>query len=309
MKRLLIVLGALAIPVHAPAISLNEKVWIHGSEDCRLNRDPPIEVFSFNPSTYVLRQNKCLHYEAPFIYVLFGEDTVFVQDTGATTDVERFPLYKVILDLIAERKRTSTKSLTVLVTHSHSHSDHTAADAQFRGQPGVTLIEPTAKAVRAHFGFGSWPDGQTRIDLGGRTLTVMPIPGHQDESLAVYDEATKWLLTGDTIYPGRLYVMDWASYRASINRLVEFSKTHEISAIMGTHIEMSRAGELFPAGSTFQPSEQALPLTVEDLRQLHEQLQQAGDKAREIKMTRFVVSPIGMFQRILGSILKAIGVR
>jgi len=305
----LIALAALAIPAHAAPSSLDEKTWIHGSEDCRLNRDPPIEVFAYSTTTYVLRQNKCVHFEAPFIYVLFGDRTVFVQDTGATDDAERFPLYDVILGLVSERQRTTKKTLDVLVTHSHSHGDHTAADVQFRGKTGVKLIEPTAQAVRGQFGFGAWPDGRATIDLGGRTLTVVPIPGHQDESLAVYDDATKWLLTGDTVYPGRLYVRDWAAYRASIGRLVDFSKSHDISAIMGTHIEISRTRELFPAGVTFQPNEAPLPLTVQDLRQLHEALRQAGDKPRKIEMEKFAVAPIGAFQRALGSILKALGVR
>ena len=305
----LVALGVLTAPAYAAPTSLGEKDWIHGSENCRANRDPPIEVFAFDATTFVLRQNKCLHFEAPFIYVFFGAHTAFVQDTGATAEADRFPLRKVILDLVAERQRLTATSLRILVTHSHSHSDHTAADAQFRGQAGVTLIEPTAQAVKEHFGFGQWPDGEATIDLGGRTLTVMPIPGHQDESLAVYDDATKWLLTGDTVYPGRLYVKDWAAYKASIGRLVEFSKAREVSAVMGTHIEMSRAGESFPPGTTFQPGEAALPLAALDLVRLHERLIQAGDKPVEIRMERFVVVPIGAVQRILGRILKAIGVR
>ena len=309
MRSWLIALSILTTPAYAVPVGLSEKLWIHGSEDCQVNRDPPIEVFAFDPTTYVLRQNKCLHAEAPFIYVFFGDHTVFVQDTGATAEGDRFPLYDVIRGLIAERQRATANQLNVLVTHSHSHSDHTAADAQFRGQPGVTLIEPTMQAVRNHFGFGQWPSGQANLDLGGRTLIVVPIPGHQDESLAVYDETTKWLLTGDTIYPGRLYVKDWAAYKASISRLVDFSKTHEISAVMGTHIEISGAGELFPPGSTFHPNEAPLPLTVDDMLQLHERLHQAGEKPKEIKMAKFVVAPIGMLQRILGSILKAVGVR
>jgi hydroxyacylglutathione hydrolase len=302
-------LAALAAPAYAAATGLAEKVWIHGSADCAANRDPPIEVFAFDAATYVLRQNKCVHYEAPFIYVFFGAHTAFVQDTGATAEADRFPLYSVILELIAERQRSTASPLGMLVTHSHSHTDHTAADAQFRGQAGVTLVEPAAQAVKDRFGFTQWPEGEATVDLGGRTLTVVPIPGHQDESIAVYDSATKWLLTGDTVYPGRLYVKDWAAYKASVGRLVEFANSHEISAVMGTHIEMSRAGKQFPAGSTFQPGEAALPLSPLDLVLLHERLAAAGDKPQEIAMERFVVTPLGMLQRVLGAILKAIGVR
>ena len=180
-----------------------------------------------------MRQNKCLHFEAPFIYVLFGEQRVFVLDTGATADPENFPLYEVIHGLIEQRGDSqSAKGLPLLVTHSHSHSDHTAADAQFRGKPGVTLIEPDAESVRKYFGFSNWPEQATTIDLGARSLVIIPVPGHQDESVAVYDAQTGWLLTGDTLYPGKLYVRDWQAYRASIHRLAEFSRTHQISPVL-----------------------------------------------------------------------------
>jgi len=306
MKRWPILLWALALPVYAGASGgLNEKTWNYGSEDCDTNRDPAIEVFKFDPATYILRQNKCVNFEAPFIYVLFGEHAVFVQDTGATSEADRFPLYAIVRALIAER--THGKELKILVTHSHSHGDHTAADAQFRGKAGVTLIEPSAQAVIEYFGFKQWPDGTAPIDLGGRTLVVVPAPGHQAEGIAVYDEATKWLLTGDSLYPGRLYVKDWAAYRLSINRLVTFAKEHEISAVMGTHIEMSRVpGKLFDAGSTFQPNEAFLPLTVDDLRELNQALVLAGDEPKEIPMAKFVVTPIGMMLGAIQSVLASI---
>jgi hydroxyacylglutathione hydrolase len=306
MKILITLLAMTASLANVSAAAgLHEKVWIHGSEDCSRNRDPAIEVFEFDAATYILRQNKCVNFEAPFIYVLFGEHTVFVQDTGATEEPERFPIYDVVLKLVAEKTRSAPRrELRILVTHSHSHGDHTAGDAQFRGKPRVTLVEPTAAAVREHFGFTKWPAGLAKIDLGGRELLVMPAPGHQDESIVVYDPRTQWLLTGDTFLPGQLYVRDWDIYRASVGRLVEFSKTHPISALMGTHIEMSRAGVIYPRGSTFQPDEIALPLTVQDLVQLDESLRKAGSEPTEISMSKYVVVPISAVQRAIGDFLK-----
>ena len=305
----LIVAAMLAVPADAAPTRLSDKKWIHGSEDCTTNRDPPIDILAFDATTYVLRQNKCIHFEAPFIYVLVGDHTVFVQDTGATAEANRFPLYRVIRDLVGQRERTTGKDLRVLVTHSHSHGDHTAGDAQFHGQPRVSLVQPTAEAVSKHFGFAQWPQGRATLDLGGRTLVVVPIPGHQDESLAVYDEKTGWLLTGDTLYPGRLYVNDWIEYKASIKRLVEFSRRHPISAVMGTHIEISATGELFPPGSTYQPNEAPLALSVGDLLLLNERLEKSGDEPTDLMMDKFAVAPIGAVQRMLARILKALGVR
>jgi hydroxyacylglutathione hydrolase len=41
-------------------------------------------------------------------------------------------------------------------------------------------------------------------------------------SFAVYDRATKVLFSGDSLYPGRLYVVDWTAFRSSVSRLARF---------------------------------------------------------------------------------------
>jgi len=295
------------LPIQAGAANLlAEKAWNHGSADCANANNPAIEILEVDAASYILRQDKCVHVEAPFIYVLFGETSVFVQDTGATADPGRFPLYDTVQALIARR---GGKQPRILVTHSHNHGDHTAADAQFRGKPGVTLIEPNAAAMRAYFGFSDWPAGQALIDLGGRTLTVIPTPGHQDDGIAIYDAQTDWLLTGDSLYPGRLTIKNWNEYRSSIARLAQFASANPISAVLGTHIEMSRTGQLYPPGSRFQPDEANLALTGEDLSILNASLQAAGTKPKEIVLARAVVAPIGATQRVLGGILKSLGVR
>ena len=304
---LLIAIALCALPAQLGASGLlAEKSWNHGSADCASNRDPAIEVFEFDADTYILRQNKCVDFEAPFIYVLFGRHTVFVQDTGATADASQFPLYDTVRTLINKRNQ---RELEILVTHSHSHGDHRSADPQFGGKPGVTLIEPNAKSVREYFGFQDWPQGSATIDLGGRLLEVIPAPGHQDEGIAVYDPRTGWLLTGDNLYPGRLYVKNWNEYRSSMRRLAAFSKGHRITAVLGTHIEISRSGKLFEVGSTFQPDEAGLALTAQDLATLDRALQDAGDDPGEIVMAKFVVVPIGAFWRMLSDALGWLGVR
>ena len=85
-------------------------------------------------------------------------------------------------------------------------------------------------------------------------MLVLPIPGHHGQSIALYDPKTKWLLTGDTVYPGKIYVQDWTQYRASIARLLAFTQNHPVEAIMGSHIEMTtRPGEHYPIGSQYHP--------------------------------------------------------
>jgi hydroxyacylglutathione hydrolase len=280
---------------------LAQRVWIHGAKDCASNTDPAIEVFEFDAASYILRQNRCVHPEAPFVYVLFGEQSVLVQDTGATADPRQFPLFDTVRSLIDRRGQGSPK---ILVIHSHSHSDHTAADAQFRGQAGVTLIEPNSAAVREFFGLAQWPAGAATIDLGQRIVHVIPVPGHQEESIALYDANTGWLLTGDTVYPGRVMVKDWRGYRSSIERLIEFAKAHRVKTVLGSHIEMSASGTLFAPGSTYQPNEAPLPLAMEDLDRLHQGLRQAGVEPQEVVTPKVVVTPLGFAQRALGTLLK-----
>jgi glyoxylase-like metal-dependent hydrolase (beta-lactamase superfamily II) len=307
MRHLLAACALCILPTVVSASDVLARwVWIHGAKDCASNTDPAIEVLKFDADTYILRQNRCVHPEAPFVFVLFGEQTVLVQDTGATADPNRFPLFDTVLSLIERRGRGTPQ---ILVVHSHSHSDHTAADAQFRGQAGVTLVEPNRAAVREFFGVAQWPAGSATIDLGQRVVHVIPVPGHQEESIALYDAKTGWLLTGDTVYPGRVMVKDWSAYRSSIDRLVEFAKAHRVSVVLGSHIEMSASGMLFAPGNTYQPGEAPLPLGVEDLDALHQGLRQAGAEAKEVVTPKVVVTPLGSAQRALGAALKWLGVR
>ncbi|PYQ00335.1 MAG: hypothetical protein DMF82_22450, partial [Acidobacteria bacterium] len=39
-----------------------------------------------------------------------------------------------------------------------------------------------------------------RIDLGGGSLTVLHVPGHTPDAIALFDEAAGLLFTGDTFY-------------------------------------------------------------------------------------------------------------
>ena len=280
---------------------LRERRWIHGSSDCATNSDPAFDVFAYDRSTYILRQNKCVTFEAPFIYVLIGENKVLVLDTGATGDASEAPLYQVVGSILGQ-ELLDTKE--ILVAHTHSHSDHYAGDPQFRGKSNVTLVEPTMDDVVSFFGLEKWPDGEATFELGERTLVVIPTPGHQEEAIAIYDPRTKWLLTGDTLYPGYIYVKNWESYTNSIARLAEFVKSNDVSALLGSHIEMTREpGKYYPIGTTFQPAEAPLVLPPDSLRELNNVLQESPQKD-ELVFDRFVVVPMNFFQKTLSNIAR-----
>jgi len=280
---------------------LGERRWIHGSSDCTGNLDPAVDVYAHDRTTYILRQNKCLTFEAPFIYVLVGENKVLILDTGAIEDQSDFPLYQTVRSVLGPE---TIENKIILAVHSHSHSDHYTGDAQLEGKPRVTLVKPTGDDVRSFFGFKEWPNSQASVELGGRTLIVIPTPGHQEEAITIYDPQTKWLLTGDTLYPGYIYVKHWGDYKSSIARLALFSESHEVSALLGSHIEMTREpGKYYPIGTIFQPDEAALDLAPDSLRTLSNELQKS-DEIETLVFDRFIVAPMNAFQRALSNLAR-----
>lgn len=269
--------------------------WIHGSDPCSSNSDPAFQVHDYDPDTVIIRENKCINYEAPFIYLLFGRDKVFMLDTGAAPADSRmaFPIretvQKVIGDWVA---RHGNRTMQLLVTHSHAHGDHTGGDAQFAGQPNTTLVGTKPEDVQSWFGIRDWPNQQATLDLGGRILDIIPIPGHEPSSIAVYDRNTKILLTGDTVYPGRLYIRDWPVFKASIQRLAQFVSTHDIAQVLGTHIEMSsKPGIDYPVRTMYQPDEHRLAMTAADVLELRDAIMKMTEgPVREVH-NDFIIVP------------------
>src|ERR1700733_12300503 len=66
--------------------------WLYGSNVAAMNRDPRIQAVQYNEDTYILRQNVCVHWEAPFTYLIFGNKGALLIDTGATPESAYYPL-------------------------------------------------------------------------------------------------------------------------------------------------------------------------------------------------------------------------
>jgi hydroxyacylglutathione hydrolase len=139
---------------------------------------------------------------------------------------------------------------------------------QFASLPSVEVVPFELEGVRAFFGFTNWPNGIAHLDLGGRTVDVIPTPGHNQTHLAFYDDKTGILLSGDFLMPARLLIEDAAAYRESVLRVVEFLKTRPLTHILGGHIELNTAGRAYRFGSHHHPDERRLELTREDLSAL-----------------------------------------
>ena len=137
--------------------------------------------------------------------------------------------------------------------------------------PQTTVIAPTVTAVQEFFGFHKWPEDLVTYDLGGRVLDVIAIPGHEASSIAIYDRQTGILFTGDTLYPGRLYVEDSIQFLRSVQRLVDFTRGKIVAHILGNHIEQTKTPYLdYPVGTVYQPEEHPLELGRGQLLELDE---------------------------------------
>lgn len=239
--------------------------WNEGASDCSATPQDPLQIHKYEPQTFVLRQSPCADFEANFIYLLIGSDKALLIDTGAVADPKAMPLAKTILELLPEKDH---KKLPLLVAHTHRHLDHRAGDPQFASLPSVRVVPIDLEGVRAFFGFVRWPNGIAHLDLGGRTVDVIPTPGHNSTHVAFYDERTGILFSGDFLLPGRLLIEDAAAYRESALRVIDFLRTRPLTHILGGHIELNAAGRAYRFGSHYHPNEHRLELARADLTAL-----------------------------------------
>jgi hydroxyacylglutathione hydrolase len=239
--------------------------WIDGL-DC--GSEPEVMVHRYDERTYILRQSLCTSFEGPFLYLMFGDDRVLLEDTGAGGIAIADVVYGVIDDWLTEQGKAS---IELVVVNSHAHGDHVAGNGQFEGQPNTTVVQPSVAGLSAFFGIDRWPEDVAQYELGDRIIDVIPIPGHQQSHIALFDHRTGMLLTGDTLYPGRLYIDDFTAYVASIGRLVDTVPEPEVCHVMGTHIEMTdMPGVDFDFGDDQHPGEHVLELGWEHLLELRD---------------------------------------
>lgn len=173
-------------------------------------------------------------------YLIVGRERALLFDSG----IGLLPIRPVVEEL--------TK-LPIEVLNSHTHFDHVGGNAEFErvlaldtpytranmvGFPSAHLkgeVEPTSfckgappGAPVATFHTRAWKAARTvgdreKIDLGGRVLEVLRIPGHTPDSVALFDREQGLLWTGDSYYESTIWLFapetDLAAYEASMARL------------------------------------------------------------------------------------------
>jgi glyoxylase-like metal-dependent hydrolase (beta-lactamase superfamily II) len=238
--------------------------WLYGSNVAALNRDPRIQVVQYNEDTFILRQNVCVHWEAPFTYLLFGNKGSLLIDTGATAEAAWYPL-RATVDAIIGRwsqvRRKKSVPLTVALTSGEDMAQNQGL-AQFSGRPMTTLAPQPLTAMKQFYNLNdSWPSGNARIDLGGRSVDVIPTPGAHKDGVVFYDSYTDFLFTGDLLFPGKINIGNDKDYVASVARLQRWRDTHPVKWLMGGHIEMQFVpGKAYPRFATYKPYERLLQM-------------------------------------------------
>lgn len=282
-------------PVTPPAITLQCRAsnlafpakWNVG-ENCAT--EPVVQVHRYDANTFILRQSLCTNFEAPFLYLLFGKDRVLLLDTGAGG----IPIVNIVNDVIntwlAENNRTV---IQLVVVNSHAHGDHVAGNAALLNRPNTLVVGTRLAQITQYFSFTNWPNEVKGYNLGERLIDIIPIPGHQDVHLALYDHQTGLLLTGDSLYPGRLYIANFNTYKLSIDRLVNHVASRQICHVLGTHIEMTSTPKVdFARGTVIHPNEHALPMTKSHLLELQTALQGMAASPAIEAHNDFIVYPL-----------------
>jgi len=78
-----------------------EVSWHAGWPSAKHDPASEIQVHAYDPHTVILRQNKSVSHEAPFMFLLFGNSQALLLDTGATANPSYFPLRRTVDELIA----------------------------------------------------------------------------------------------------------------------------------------------------------------------------------------------------------------
>ncbi len=265
--------------------------WMPSGPKCM--EVPEWQVHEYNEDFYIIRQSGCSDYEKPFLYLLFGKDRALLWDTGS----RNFPAARMVNEVVSHwLARTHRQQIPLLVVHSHAHSDHIAGDEQLKQLQNpaipITFAAAELEATKQLYGIKNWPEQIGGIDLGNRFLDIIPIPGHNSVSIAMYDRQTAVLLTGDSLYPGRLYVANFDQFVQSTNRLVQFTEGKIVAHILGNHIEETTTPYLdYPVGTIYQPQEHELALSRAHLLELQQALASLHGKPARLAMRDYSIWP------------------
>lgn len=240
--------------------------WLYGSNVAAMNRDPRIQMVQYNEDTYVLRENVCVHWEAPFTYLLFGNKGALLIDTGATKESAWYPLratVDAIITRVQQIRRKKSIPLTVAFTSGEDIAQNQGVQ-QFIGRPDTTIVPQTLAGMKEFFRLSAWPSGTAKIDLGDRVIEVIPTPGTHKDGVSFYDPYCDFLFTGDLLFPGKINISNDGDFVHSLSKVKDYIASHPVKWILGGHIDMQFVpGKAYPRFATYKPYERLLQMNPE----------------------------------------------
>jgi len=236
-----------------------------------------LEVRPIDEATFALRQSTRVSPEAPIGYLICGTQRALLLDTGDAKEPAECPLRTTVDALLDEWSESHGLARPPLVVaHTHGHNDHTNGDAQFIDRPDTTVVNKAVDDVHTFFELSETVGATAEFDLGERTLLITATPGHDARSITTIDPAAGLMFSGDTAYPGRLYVEDLPAAKRSLAAMVHLAEAHGIHTILGAHVESNRHGGDYPVLTRFHRDEAPFALTTTQLRALRDDVRRAG---------------------------------
>jgi glyoxylase-like metal-dependent hydrolase (beta-lactamase superfamily II) len=267
--------AAWGIPFGAIARAEEKPEWcrqLPRPEYARLERlpiaDEWFEVYKVAPGVLAIYEPH--QSEETIGYLIEGKKRALLFDTGMG-----------IGNLRSLIRRLS--KLPVIVLNSHTHDDHVGNNWQFDDVYGMDtdFTRQNAKGskedAQAEIGPGEicgalpvgfdpatyatrpwkitkWVHDGDRIDLGGKTMEVFATPGHTPDSICLFDRANGLLFTGDTFYPGTIWIYrpetDLAAYGESVSRIAALEP--QVKLVLGAHnVPVGQPAELGKLASAF----------------------------------------------------------
>ena len=199
---------------------------------------PWFKVYSVGDSVYAIYEP--YNWQEVISYLIIGTEKALLFDTGMGLD----SIQSVVKQLT---------SLPVTVVNSHTHFDHIGGNADFTNILGIdtaythtnskgwshesikqevspaafcpetlSSVDTASYHIRPYSISGFIGDGSV-IDLGGRQIDVITIPGHAPDGVALLDRSAGLLWTGDTYYEGPLWLFfpgtDLDAFESSISKM------------------------------------------------------------------------------------------